>query len=541
MRGGSRAGLVLAGVALVALGVAPPVAASGKEAAAPPRGWVVDRVRFESADPAVGSLSVSGNGEVRGAVELSPGPGGLSVVNDVGFEEYLQGVAEVPASWPMEALRAQAIAARTFAVHQLRREGPTEARSAGADICDTQACQVYLGLAKERSEHGSRWVEAVRSTGGQVLLYRGEPILAMYSSSNGGRSVAGSRPYLRSAPDPDSAKGPYNHWRVTLGYEQLRSAFGLPGPLTSLRRTGDAIALDWPGGQTLVPVLDFRGRLNESVPAPEGMPRTVPSTQFSVLADDPAAVATLDGRGHGHGIGLSQFGALGKASRGLRAGEILASYYNGIRPTTLPAEQLPQRIRVLLDSRGSATVSGSDRFRVLDGSGLQVAVAASGTWRVVAAGRGKVRVVPPVDQEAAATVEPLGAEPPEDGSRGQARFALSAAAAVRVKVEGPRLSTPLETPAALVEPGDRAAAALPALPGPGRYTVTVVADVGAGRSTAATMPLLVRRGATSLVAGVGAAPALTGPVAVAWGLLMVLSGLLWRTARRRRSGAGRPG
>jgi SpoIID/LytB domain protein len=470
------------------------------------------------------------------------GSGGLAVVNDVAFEEYLQGVAEVPASWPMEALRAQAIAARTFAVHQLRLAGATEARRAGADICATQACQVYLGLAKERSEHGSRWVEAVRSTRGQVLLFRGEPILAMYSSSNGGRSVAGSRPYLRSTPDPDSARGPYNHWRVTLGYEQLRSAFGLPGPLTSLRRTGDAVALDWPGGQTLVPVLDFRTRLNEVVPAPEGMPRTVPSTQFSVLADDPGAVATLDGRGHGHGIGLSQFGALGKASRGLRAAEILASYYGGIRPTTLPAEQLPSRIRVLLDSRGSASVSGG-RFRVLDGSGLPVAVAATGTWRVVAAGRGQVRVVPPADQEAAPTVEPLGAEPPGDGSPGRARFALSAAAAVRLRVEGPSLRTALETPATLVEPGDKAGAVLPALPGPGRYTVTVVADVGAGRASTATMPLLVRRDQAtgpSLVAGVGGPEALQRPATAASVLLMLLCGQLWLLRRRRRSGPDSP-
>ena len=536
--------LALAAVALGGVATVPPVAASGKKAAAPLRGWVVDRARFESVDPTRGSLSATGKGEVRGAVEVLPGPGGLAVVNDLAFEEYLQGVAEVPASWPVEALKAQAVAARTFAVHQLRRDGSTEARAAGADICDTQACQVYLGLAKERSENGNRWVEAVRATRGQVLLYRGEPILAMYSSSNGGRSVAGSRPYLRSAPDPDSARGPYNHWRVSVGYDQLRSAFDLPGPLSSLRRAGDAVALDWPGGQTLVPVADFRSRLNEAVAAPAGMPRTVPSTQFSVLADDAAATATLDGRGHGHGIGLSQFGALGKAARGLRAADILASYYNGIRPTTLPTDQLPQRIRVLLDSRGSVNVSGSARFRVLDGSGTPIAVAASGTWRVLAAGRGKVRVVPPVDQEAAPTVESLRAEPPTDKGPGRARFSLSAAAAVRLRVEGPELSTPLETRSVLVEPGDKAGAALPALPGPGQYTVTVLADVGAGRATAATMPLLVRRdesASAAVVAGVAAAEALTRPAAVAWALLMLVGGQLLRVVCQRRPAADRPG
>lgn len=533
MRDGSRARLMLTSCLLagVAAAVAPATAAKERKPAAPPRGWVVDRARFENLAPD-GFLRPARVGDVRGVVDVVPTGGGVALVNELSVDDYLKGVAEVPSTWPVEAQRAQAIAARTFALHEMRRDIDSAARAAGADICATQACQVYIGMGKERSDQGDRWAAAVESTRGQVLLYKGEPILALYSSSNGGRSVAGGRPYLRAAADPDSARGPYNRWTVPIGYGQLTSAFDLPGPLASLRRTGDTVALDWavPGGasgQTPVPVQAFRDRLNEALPPQGDLPSAVPSTQFSVLANDQTGTATLDGRGHGHGIGMSQFGALGKAGRGLRAGDILASYYGGLRPVTLPADELPAAIRVALDTGvGAVTVGGTGRFRVLDGSGAPLAVAASGTWRVVAAGRDKVRVVPPVDQEAPPPVADVAVSGPDVvGPSGEARFSLGAAAVVRVRVEGPTLATPAETAAALVEPGD-AAVALPPLPVPGRFVVTVAADAGAGRVTTRSAPLRVRSivpGASSAVfAGAGPADGLQRPAAVAFGLLVAV-------------------
>lgn len=491
----SRLAVVWWVVAGLSAGGPSAAAAVERRPAGPPRGWVVDRARFEVATP--GSLlHAPGTGEVRGVLDVVPSGRGVALVNELGLDDYLQGVAEVPSAWPGEALRAQAIAARTFALHHMARAGGP-AGGTEADICPTQACQRYVGVAKERQEHGARWVEAVRATSGQVLLDRGEPILAQYSSSNGGRSVAGGRPYLRAVNDPDSARGPYGRWTVRLGYGPLGSALGLPGPLVSLRRTGDAVALDWavpdgPAGQTVVPVPAFRERLNE-VLAPQGdLPSTVPSPQFDVLADDQAQTATLEGRGHGHGIGMSQFGALAKANRGMRAGDILASYYGGLRPVTLPPDRLPPAIRVSLGTGRSMAVRGDGRFRVLDGAGAPLAVAASGAWRVVPAGRGRVRVVPPPDQEAAPAVDALEASGPgAPGTPGEARFRLASAALVRVRVEGGGLGAPVETPPALVEPG-AAAVALPELPAPGTYAVTVLADAGAGRVTSLVAPLRVR-------------------------------------------------
>ena len=521
-------------LAVAAAATTPAAGAKPRKPPSPPRGWVVDRARFENLSPG-GFVRAAATGDLRGVLDAVPAGGGVALVNELPLDDYLKGVAEVPASWPAEALRAQAIAARTFVLHEMHKDADSAARSVGADICATQACQVYIGVGKERSDHGERWVQAVESTHDQVVLYKGEPILAQYSSSNGGRSVAGGRPYLKAVNDPDSARGPYSHWVVALGYGQLTAAFGLPAPLASLRRTGDAVVLDWgapngSSGQTVVPVQAFRDRLNETVPPPGDLPRAVPSTQFSVLADDQTGTATLDGRGHGHGIGMSQFGALAKAVRGLRATDILASYYGGLRPVTVPADTLPTAVRVALDAPGGAvTVGGTGRFRVLDGSGSPLAVAASGTWRVVGAGRGKVRVIPPLDQEAAPAVDSLAVAGPDVvGPAGQARVLLRSAAMVHLHVEGAALPAPAETAAQLVEPGETTLP-LPPLSGPGRYVVTVAADAGAGRVTAVSAPLRVRSivPATSRSAFAGAPGAsLPRPAAVAVGLLMaVLVGL----------------
>lgn len=554
MRDGRRARLLRAGLVatVVALALAVAGPASGARERTPPaplRGWVVDRARFEPVT-AGGLLQPGGSGAVRGAVDVVSTSRGVAVVNEVALDDYVRGVAEVPSTWPLEALRAQAIAARTFALHQRQRTGDSPARAVGADICATPACQLYIGVDKERSEQGERWVEAVASTSGQVLLYGGEPILAKYSSSNGGRSVAGGLPYLPAANDPDSALGPYGRWRVSFAYGSLGAAFGLPGPLASLRRVGDSVVLDWavPGGasgQTAVAVPAFRDRLNDAMPPQADLPRAVPSDQFSVLADDQAGTATLDGRGNGHGVGMSQFGALAKAGRGLRAGDILASYYGGLRPVALSPEQLPGTIRVALDTgRSAVTMHGTGRFRVLNGAGEVLAVAASGAWRMVPAGGGRVRVVPPLDQEGPPTLDAVvlsapGVAPPP----GVAAFTLGAPAQVRVRVEGPAPSRAVvETAPVVVEPGP-VTLALPVLPGPGRYTATVAADVGGGRVTAVSVPLElvpVAGGTRPAVVTGGSSTGLPRPAAVAVGLLCAVVGLLARRSTPVRWGSSGP-
>ena len=106
----------------------------GKQPPAPTRGWVVDRVRFEPVDPAM-PLTVPDKGDFRGAMEVRAGSGGLATINDVALEDYIRGIAEVPPNWLAEALKAQAIAARSYALNRAASDTPAPYRSAGADIC----------------------------------------------------------------------------------------------------------------------------------------------------------------------------------------------------------------------------------------------------------------------------------------------------------------------------------------------------------------------------------------------------------------------
>ena len=141
-----------------------------------------------------------------------------------GFETYLKGLDEVPGSWPREAVRAQAVAARSYAVRSVGKHA-----SSNYDLCDEVHCQYYRGYDKEKD---SGWVQAVDDTRGKVLAYGGQVAQCFYSSSCGGHTdnnedVWGGAPvpYLRGVPDPycmDSAN-PYAHWTVALSREDIES------------------------------------------------------------------------------------------------------------------------------------------------------------------------------------------------------------------------------------------------------------------------------------------------------------------------------
>ena len=159
-----------------------------------------------------GPFNVSGVGRYRGALEFrSTAVGTLNTINAVGLENYVRGVvgAESPASWPLAALQAQAVAARTYAI-------TTGGGSAGYDqFADTRS-QVYRGLAAETASTD----EAVSSTDGQVVTYAGKPVVTFFFSTSGGRtedvenSFVGSspKPWLKSVSDPYDSLSPKHRW-----------------------------------------------------------------------------------------------------------------------------------------------------------------------------------------------------------------------------------------------------------------------------------------------------------------------------------------
>ncbi|MFB3738192.1 MAG: SpoIID/LytB domain-containing protein [Candidatus Velamenicoccus archaeovorus] len=173
-------------------------------------------------------IAESGHAYARGYLQLAlsaPCDGCAPVIRAVAIlapQAYLYGLGEVPSSWPMEALEAQADAARSYAFNMVARAGQHRAGCDCALYGDPRD-QVYVGYDKEAGTDGRRWVRAVDATRGEVVLSGGQPIPAFYSASSGGytednENVWGGTPlpYLRGVCDPGdyTSANPYRTWVV---------------------------------------------------------------------------------------------------------------------------------------------------------------------------------------------------------------------------------------------------------------------------------------------------------------------------------------
>lgn len=288
----------------------------------------VGRIRVVPSRPE--GLVFIGDRWFRGAAEAFAAEGRLTALNLVDLEAYLYGVvgAEMVASWPEEALKAQAIAARTYALfHWGRRQNQTH------DIGDTVQWQVYRG-AQYETDSVRRAVEA---TAGQVITFQGNVINAMYHSHSGGRTedikVYGEedKPYLRTVEDFDQA-APYWKWQQVIPTVNLRKTFGLEavGELLDVKvlersTSGRILAVQFVGskGSQLLKGTDVRLKLG------------LRSNFFEITpvggsGQGPVTALTFDGRGFGHGLGMSQWGARALAALGWNCSRILKHYYQGV-------------------------------------------------------------------------------------------------------------------------------------------------------------------------------------------------------------------
>ncbi|WP_017298785.1 SpoIID/LytB domain-containing protein [Nodosilinea nodulosa] len=264
----------------------------------------------------------------RGRVLVVPTDGKVTAVNWVDLEAYLYGVVggEMPASWPQEALKAQAVAARSYALY--RRD-----RTQGDlfDVASTTASQVYEGLAGETPAVQA----AVNATQGQVLTYGGQIIEAVFHSSSGGYTENSEdvwqrpTPYLRAVPDFDQ-DAPTFHWSATFSTQQIGQRISGIGRLQSV-----ATERATPHGR----IMSIRLQGSQGT-------RTLTGTEFrqalglrSALCSVSLAGDTLqvNGRGYGHGLGMSQWGARALALQGRPYQQILTYYYQG---TALAALQV---------------------------------------------------------------------------------------------------------------------------------------------------------------------------------------------------------
>lgn len=280
-------------------------------------------------------LRVNGR-EYSGVLEVLRNGDGLAVVNELPLEEYLAGVlrAEVSDQWPVEMLKAQAVVARTYAAYhrQLNAAKPFH-------LVASTAHQQYAG----RVPTSSRVWLAVKETEREVLHWEGQLFPAFFHTESGGHTEdprkvfsAANMPALKPVRCVFSAGSPHYSWSLDLSLAELGESLRKGGVSvgsvvgievlergTSLRVV--RLAVHGTRGSAVLRGTDFRRLVGND---------SLKSTLFAVAVD--GKHARFAGRGYGHGVGLSQWGAKGMAEQGYRYRQIIEFYYAGATLSTLP-------------------------------------------------------------------------------------------------------------------------------------------------------------------------------------------------------------
>ena len=297
-------------------------------------------VRIEPASDA--AISLNGK-RLRGTIEIVRQQNlTLLIVNHVSLEDYLRGVLskEVPDYWPEEALKAVAIAARTYALYQrFSKEG------VDYDVTGDVMSQDYGGKTAEKTAT----TRAVKATAGLVLTYDGKLFPSFYHSTCGGMTeharVMGPfnfPPLQGGVACTFCTASPFFQWqrrlsRADVGWALRNSSYGSIGPILDMRVTartpsGRAEEVTIAGSQRTLRLTGY------DVRALFGFDR-IRSPLFSIVETTDGFV--LDGRGWGHGVGMCQWGAAELARRGFSAAEILAYYYRGAELVNLQDVRQP--------------------------------------------------------------------------------------------------------------------------------------------------------------------------------------------------------
>ncbi len=318
----------------------------------------------------------------RGDIEFKRHAGGnITVVNTLSMQEYLYGVVsrEMDPDWHIEALKAQAVAARNYALVNMGKHSEY-----GFDVCTTTDCQVYGGYDWEKENSNM----AVDLTDGRVILYEGRPIAAFFHASSGGYTENAenvwsiSLPYIKGVEDKFSEGSPHNAWQreytpdeikavlaehgIDVGFvrdvrvdkytpagrslsmtiqgsrgstilekEKSRAVFGydeLKSTMFTVKTDADLLVL----GQIGQPVQKVRSTDACAVTASgvksladgPDLLKIYNGNDYSVVSKYPSKFI-FSGKGWGHGLGMSQWGAKGMAEAGYSYVDILQYYYQG--------------------------------------------------------------------------------------------------------------------------------------------------------------------------------------------------------------------
>lgn len=278
------------------------------------------------------------NGQIyRGHLEIMPSPGNpfsFHVINPVLLEDYLLSVvpSESPASWPLESLKAQALAARTYAVANWGKHGAN-----GFDMKDDTSDQMYRGVVTEHPGPS----EAVKATAHQIISHNGKPINALFFSCSGGMTDSSQEvwgvelPYIQPVPDFDQA-APRYRWSLRKSQSDLQQAANKLGIDVGQIREIKPLSFTPQGRVKRLQIIGSTGSA-EVDSNKFRFAAGLYSTFWKVSASGSGAQRqfVFNGGGWGHGLGMSQYGARQMAADGKSAEEIIRHYYQNIELQSL--------------------------------------------------------------------------------------------------------------------------------------------------------------------------------------------------------------
>ena len=282
-------------------------------------------------NPAKKNLLRANGSSFRGTLSVVETAGGIMLINTVPLEHYIGGIInnEISSSWPLDAIKAQAIIARSYAIWRIK-----ERAGELYHVTGTSQDQVYTGAGAE----DVRAVKGVQETYGEVLTYGGEVALTLYHSNAGGKTEAavnvwgGNYRYLKSVRSAGDKVAPHYSWTYKVKEATLRSAFTRGGyDVGEIKRI--SVKKKSPTGRVKLAIVTSKGEKAVKITG-EDLRKVagygnVKSTLFKVSKSGGSFL--FKGKGSGHGVGLSQWGAKAMAEKGRSYKKILKHYYPATR------------------------------------------------------------------------------------------------------------------------------------------------------------------------------------------------------------------
>ena len=278
----------------------------------------------------------------RGKIELHNVLGKIYIINILNIEEYLYSVvpSEMPSSWNMEALKAQAVASRTYSYYHLLKNRKKNI----FDLDATTNFQVYKGIVTE----SKATTEAVNETSGIIMTYNYEPIVAYFHSTSGGKTSddrdvwpSSDLPYLKSVECTYSENSPHYRWTAKLSINEIGKALTL-----RFKRIGKIQKISFKkNNDRVVEVIIVHSNGTVNMTGNEFRlfysSGKLKSTYFTAKRDK--NLLLISGRGWGHGVGMCQWGARGRGEKGIKFDKILSHYFKDIKFKKITNNYLAQK------------------------------------------------------------------------------------------------------------------------------------------------------------------------------------------------------